>query len=178
MSIFFIHYSSKFIHRCNIRQRLIILTPLLFFCLYFYFKAKMFRHRVRARERVRRRAHYEELRNFRTTQAFDQWWTSGERTNWRINSRHPHVSGTVEYWTCSFVEGRRRTCPARLRITFDRDKRFVSVCRAKDRQHCHPVVETIVNEDSEILNIQQVAPYKMETARIIRVTTIGSTLNS
>lgn len=62
----------------------------------------MQRYRVpRGRDRVKRRADYEEVRKFNSIFSFENWWKLGEKENWRLNSRHPHVSGTVEYWQCS-----------------------------------------------------------------------------
>ena len=54
--------------------------------------------------RIRRRAVYQEVRRFRSTRDFQTWWDDGESNNWKVNSRHPHMRGTVEYWRCAFME--------------------------------------------------------------------------
>lgn len=93
--------------------------------------------------RIKRRATYEEVRRFRNSREFRTWWEEEEGRNWKINSRHPHMRGTVEYWRCGFLQGRRYTCLARLRITIAYDDRYVIVSRSRDHPHNHQPIQQV-----------------------------------
>jgi hypothetical protein len=136
---------------------------------------------IHLQRKGKKHASYNNVCTFVNRSFFLNWWKKSEQEClWRLNSRHPHSKGMVEYYYCK--NRREDECPALLRVIVDAVSDAVSVAKAEGCAHNHEVDVSFLikiifklkififkaktSMEHKVINME---PFPLQTAKVVNI---------